>query len=121
VCADRLDCGLRLVTPAGIVDDDRKTIGRKALGHRGSNGTGGAGDNRALSYHEITTQIPSSVHLAVPRGSYYRVKLPMAQKRPVQETPAPAARTSTLLGERCRRSYRCSRIDDAEVARRRAR
>jgi predicted transcriptional regulator of viral defense system len=32
----------------------------------------------ALSYHEITTQIPSSVHLAVPRGSYYRVKLPMA-------------------------------------------
>src|SRR5882757_10604727 len=31
----------------------------------------------ALSYHEITTQIPSSVHLAVPRGSYYRVKLPM--------------------------------------------
>jgi predicted transcriptional regulator of viral defense system len=32
----------------------------------------------ALSYHEITTQIPSSVHLAVPRGSYHRVKLPMA-------------------------------------------
>jgi predicted transcriptional regulator of viral defense system len=31
----------------------------------------------ALSYHEITTQIPSSIHLAVPRGSYYRVKLPM--------------------------------------------
>lgn len=24
----------------------------------------------ALSYHGITTQIPSSVHLAVPRGSY---------------------------------------------------
>jgi predicted transcriptional regulator of viral defense system len=30
----------------------------------------------ALSYHGITTQIPSSVHLAVPRGSYHRVKLP---------------------------------------------
>ena len=29
----------------------------------------------ALSYHGITTQIPSSVHLAVPRGSYHRVKL----------------------------------------------
>src|SRR5450756_1423408 len=25
----------------------------------------------ALSYHEITTQIPSSVHLAVPRGDYH--------------------------------------------------
>ncbi len=31
----------------------------------------------ALSYHEITTQIPSSVHLAVPRSSYHRIKLPM--------------------------------------------
>lgn len=31
----------------------------------------------ALSYHGITTQIPSSVHLAVPRGSYNRVKLPI--------------------------------------------
>jgi predicted transcriptional regulator of viral defense system len=31
----------------------------------------------ALSYHGITTQIPSSVHLAVPRGSYHRIKLPM--------------------------------------------
>jgi predicted transcriptional regulator of viral defense system len=29
----------------------------------------------ALSYHHITTQIPSSVHLAVPRDSYYRIKL----------------------------------------------
>lgn len=29
----------------------------------------------ALSYHEITTQIPSSVHLAVPRGSYHYIKL----------------------------------------------
>lgn len=29
----------------------------------------------ALAYHEITTQIPSSVHLAVPRGSYNRIKL----------------------------------------------
>lgn len=29
----------------------------------------------ALSYHEITTQIPSSVHLAVPRGSYHGIKL----------------------------------------------
>jgi predicted transcriptional regulator of viral defense system len=29
----------------------------------------------ALSYHNITTQIPSSVHLAVPRGSYHGVKL----------------------------------------------
>lgn len=29
----------------------------------------------ALSYHGITTQIPSSVHLAVQRGSYNRVKL----------------------------------------------
>jgi predicted transcriptional regulator of viral defense system len=31
----------------------------------------------ALSYHDITTQIPSSVHLAVPRGSYHGIKLPM--------------------------------------------
>lgn len=29
----------------------------------------------ALSYHGITTQIPSSVHLAVPRDSYHRIKL----------------------------------------------
>jgi predicted transcriptional regulator of viral defense system len=29
----------------------------------------------ALSYHEITTQIPSSVHLAVPRGSYHGITL----------------------------------------------
>lgn len=29
----------------------------------------------ALSYHQITTQIPSSVHLAVPRGSYHGIKL----------------------------------------------
>jgi len=29
----------------------------------------------ALAYHQITTQIPSSVHLAVPRGSYHRIKL----------------------------------------------
>jgi predicted transcriptional regulator of viral defense system len=29
----------------------------------------------ALSYHDITTQIPSSVHLAVPRGDYHRIKL----------------------------------------------
>jgi predicted transcriptional regulator of viral defense system len=31
----------------------------------------------ALSYHNITTQIPSSVHLAVPRGSYHAIKLPV--------------------------------------------
>jgi len=31
----------------------------------------------ALSYHEITTQIPSSVHLAVPQGDYHRIKLSM--------------------------------------------
>lgn len=31
----------------------------------------------ALSYHDITTQIPSSVHLAVPRGSYHGIKLPV--------------------------------------------
>src|ERR1700723_221332 len=31
----------------------------------------------ALSYHDITTQIPSSVHLAVPRGSYHYIKLSM--------------------------------------------
>jgi len=31
----------------------------------------------ALSYHGITTQIPSSVHLAVPRGRYHRIKLSM--------------------------------------------
>lgn len=31
----------------------------------------------ALSYHDITTQIPSSVHLAVPRGSYHGIKMPM--------------------------------------------
>ena len=30
----------------------------------------------ALSYHGITTQIPSSVHIAVPRGSYHGIKLP---------------------------------------------
>jgi predicted transcriptional regulator of viral defense system len=29
----------------------------------------------ALSYHEITTQIPSSVHLAVPRGQYRGISL----------------------------------------------
>jgi predicted transcriptional regulator of viral defense system len=29
----------------------------------------------ALSYHGITTQIPSCVHLAVPRGSYHGIKL----------------------------------------------
>jgi predicted transcriptional regulator of viral defense system len=29
----------------------------------------------ALSYHEITTQIPACVHLAVPRGSYHGIKL----------------------------------------------
>lgn len=29
----------------------------------------------ALSYHDITTQIPSSVHLAVPRGSYHGMTL----------------------------------------------
>jgi predicted transcriptional regulator of viral defense system len=28
----------------------------------------------ALSYHGITTQIPSSVHLAVPRGGYHRLR-----------------------------------------------
>ena len=31
----------------------------------------------ALSYHDITTQIPSSVHLAVPRGSYHGIRLPI--------------------------------------------
>ena len=29
----------------------------------------------ALSYHGITTQIPSSIHLAVPRGTYKRITL----------------------------------------------
>jgi predicted transcriptional regulator of viral defense system len=29
----------------------------------------------ARSYHGITTQVPSSVHLAVPRWSYYGIKL----------------------------------------------
>lgn len=29
----------------------------------------------ALSFHGVTTQIPSVVHLAVPRGSYHRMKL----------------------------------------------
>jgi predicted transcriptional regulator of viral defense system len=29
----------------------------------------------ALAYHGITTQIPSSIHLAVPRGNYHRIKL----------------------------------------------
>ena len=29
----------------------------------------------ALSYHGITTQVPAVVHLAVPRGSYYGLKL----------------------------------------------
>ena len=31
----------------------------------------------ALSYHDITTQIPSSVHLAVSRGSYHGIRLPV--------------------------------------------
>jgi predicted transcriptional regulator of viral defense system len=31
----------------------------------------------ALSYHGVTTQIPSSIHLAVPRGTYKRIKLSM--------------------------------------------
>jgi predicted transcriptional regulator of viral defense system len=31
----------------------------------------------ALSYHGITTQIPSSIHLAVPRGTYKRIRLSM--------------------------------------------
>lgn len=31
----------------------------------------------ALSYHGITTQIPATVHLAVPRGRYYRIRLPV--------------------------------------------
>ena len=29
----------------------------------------------ALAFHEMTTQIPAAVHLAVPRGTYYRLKL----------------------------------------------
>jgi Transcriptional regulator, AbiEi antitoxin len=29
----------------------------------------------ALSYHGITTQLPSSIHIAVPRGSYHGIKL----------------------------------------------
>jgi predicted transcriptional regulator of viral defense system len=29
----------------------------------------------ALAYHGITTQIPASIHLAVPRGNYHRIKL----------------------------------------------
>jgi len=29
----------------------------------------------ALAFHGITTQIPAAMHLAVPRGSYYRLKL----------------------------------------------
>jgi predicted transcriptional regulator of viral defense system len=29
----------------------------------------------ALAFHNITTQIPAAVHLAVPRGSYHRFKL----------------------------------------------
>ena len=29
----------------------------------------------ALAFHGITTQIPAAVHLAVPRGAYYRLKL----------------------------------------------
>jgi len=37
----------------------------------------------ALSYHDITTQIPSAVHLAVPRGSYHgiRLSIPVAVHR----------------------------------------
>ena len=31
----------------------------------------------ALSYHDITTQIPSRIHLAVPRGNYHSIKLSM--------------------------------------------
>jgi predicted transcriptional regulator of viral defense system len=36
----------------------------------------------ALSYHGITTQIPSSVHLAVPRGSYHYIKLSLYRFNP---------------------------------------
>ena len=32
----------------------------------------------ALSYHDITTQIPACVHLAVPRGSYHGIRLPIS-------------------------------------------
>ena len=35
----------------------------------------------ALSYHGITTQIPSSIHLAVPRGSYHGIKLRCSCRR----------------------------------------
>src|ERR1700720_4759701 len=35
----------------------------------------------ALSYHNITTQIPSSVHLAVPRGSYHGIMRSMRGTR----------------------------------------
>lgn len=31
----------------------------------------------ALAYHNITTQIPASVHLAVRRGSYHGIRLPI--------------------------------------------
>jgi predicted transcriptional regulator of viral defense system len=41
----------------------------------------------ALSYHDITTQIPSSVHLAVPRGSYHGITLSI----PAPETPDESA------------------------------
>lgn len=34
----------------------------------------------ALSYHGITSQIPSSVHLAVPRASYHGIKLSIPVK-----------------------------------------
>jgi predicted transcriptional regulator of viral defense system len=30
---------------------------------------------RALAFHGITTQMPSSIHLAVRRGNYHRIKL----------------------------------------------
>lgn len=29
----------------------------------------------ALAFHEVTTQIPSAIHLAVPRGNYHQLKL----------------------------------------------
>jgi predicted transcriptional regulator of viral defense system len=33
--------------------------------------------HKRTAYHGITTQIPSSIHLAVPRGNYHRIKLSM--------------------------------------------
>ena len=54
----------------------------------------------AVSYHGITTQIPSSVHVAVPRGNYHGIKLsiPVTVYRVAPETFTEGVDTRTIGG-----------------------